>query len=180
MTNASYKPKIGRGQILPEGGTEDQSIVDASQRLNLHGINSGSFSESFSSQDSEVSNRQGEEASTPKKAKKVPKYSFERNSIFNYGGYQAFQILIGVAYFSVCLVGVLAHMTNYQQILRGDEYIVAKPSSVSGMQGFEKANKIIKAIDITEIILLAIIVIDLILKLTNHVMVLKSNFSTSK
>jgi hypothetical protein len=77
-------------------------------------------------------------------------------------------------------VGVLAHMTNYQQILSGDEYIVAKPSSVWGMQGFEKANKIIKAIDITEIILLAIIVIDLILKLTNHVMVLKSNFSTSK
>jgi hypothetical protein len=48
------------------------------------------------------------------------------------------------------------------------------------MQGFEKANKIIKAIDITEIVLLAIIVIDLIVKLTNHVMVLKSNFSTSK
>jgi len=48
------------------------------------------------------------------------------------------------------------------------------------MQGFEKANKIIKAIDITEIVLLSIIVIDLIVKLTNHVMVLKSNFSTSK
>jgi hypothetical protein len=64
--------------------------------------------------------------------------------------------------------------------LSGEEYIIAKPSAVKGMESFEKANKIIKAIDIIEIVLLAIIVIDLILKLTNHSMVLKSNFSTSK
>jgi len=61
-----------------------------------------------------MSNRQGEEAATPKKQKKVPKNSFERHSIFNSSGYQGFQILIGITYFSVCLVGVLAHMTNYQ------------------------------------------------------------------
>ena len=58
----SYYPKdakIGRGKILPEGGTEDQSIVDASQRLNLNAINSNSnsFSDSISSQESDMSNR---------------------------------------------------------------------------------------------------------------------------
>lgn len=46
------------------------------------------------------------------------------------------------------------------------------------MQGFEKANNIIKAVDIAELVLLLIIVLDMIIKVTNHVLVLKSNFST--
>jgi hypothetical protein len=73
-------------------------------------------------------------------------------------------------------------MSNYQKILEldGDEYIVAKPSAVWGMKDFEKANKIIKTADICEIALLALIVVDLIVKLSNHIMVLRSNFSNQK
>ena len=124
-----------------------------------------------------MSNREGEEATTPKNLKKVLKNGFERHSIFNSAIYQGFQILIGIAYFSVCLVGVLAHMSNYQKILSGDEYIVAKPSALYGLKEFEKTNSLIQTIDIVELVLLVLIVIDLIVKLTNHILVIKSNFS---
>ena len=71
-------------------------------------------------------------------------------------------------------------MSNYQQILAADEYIIAKPSAVQGMDGYHQNNKIIKMVDTLEVVLLAVIVIDMIVKSANHMFVLKSNFSNSK
>ena len=67
---------------------------------------------SLSSNSDQETNREGEEASTPKKHYKA-KTHCERDSIFNNTAYQAFQILLGISYFVVCLLGVLAHLTNY-------------------------------------------------------------------
>jgi hypothetical protein len=87
----------------------------------------------MSSSSEDLSNREGEEAVTPKKIKKTSKTSkttCEKQSIFNNSAFQIWQILIGVIYFVVCLLGVLAHLSNYQRILESAELIVAKPNSL--------------------------------------------------
>ena len=55
--------------------------------------------------------------------------------------------------------------------------MIAKPNSLLGLSDFEATNSYIKIIDTVELILLLLIVIDAVVKITNHVMVLKSNFS---
>jgi hypothetical protein len=85
------------------------------------------------------------------------------------------QIAMGPVYFINCLIGVLAHLSNYQKILDSEDSIVAKPSSTKDLTEFASNDKIIKTIDIIEFILLVIIVIDLIIKIVNHLKVVKSN-----
>jgi hypothetical protein len=121
-------------------------------------------------------NREGEEAATPKKAGKT-KSSCERDSIFNNMAYQAMQIMLGIVYFLVCLIGVLAHLSNYNSILGAESSLVAKPSAIKDHPDFASTNKFIKTIDIVEIAMLVIIVVDVVVKLSNHALVMRSKFS---
>lgn len=74
----------------------------------------------------------------------------------------------------------MAHMSNYQKILAADEYILAKPNAVEGIDGYDNNNRLINVVNSIELALIVVIIIDMIVKLTNHICVLKSNFTDSK
>ena len=126
-------------------------------------------------------NRENEEAGTPKISRKGNKGMCQKVSIFNNTVYQVFQVILGVAYFVVCLVGVLAHLSNYQLILEKNvPGLSAKPSSLDDVEWAESNNKIIRLFGILEIFLLVVIVIDLIAKSVSHHILLKANFKGQK
>lgn len=56
---------------------------------------------------------------------------------------------------------------------------MAKPGAIIGVTEFETTNNYIKVIDIIEICLLVVILVDVVIKLSNHAMVMKSNFSNN-
>ena len=61
--------------------------------------------------------------------------------------------------------------------MASDTKLVAKPSEVLGLPDYESTNNFIKLIDVVEICLLIIILVDVVIKLSNHYMVMKTNFS---
>lgn len=85
--------------------------------------------------------------------------------------------MLGILYFAICLIGILAHMSNYQKILESDTPIHAKPSTVLDMEGYQYNNRIIEVINIIDIVLIGIMISDLVTKIINHCMVIKAIFS---
>jgi hypothetical protein len=97
----------------------------------------------------------------------------QKYSIFNSRFYFVFQLLISVLYFVVCLVLTLFHNKNYQQIIAGKEATLTKPSSVKGNEEFKETVGLIQTFEFLEIVLIALIIIDLLVKGISHIVLLK-------
>lgn len=93
-----------------EGGSDNgQVTVEAGRNLNLQqmgSIDSNSFSDSSSEQGS---NREAEEAGTPKKNRKGKSKSFCEMSIFTNSIYVIFQATLGISYFLLCVLEIFLH-----------------------------------------------------------------------
>ena len=70
--------------------------------------------DSFESSLSSADNSPKSTELTPKKSKRDKKSICQQHSILNSKVYQAFQILLGILYFVICLIGIFAHMSNYK------------------------------------------------------------------